>query len=162
MATIAAIVGRICIALLFILAGLNKVMDPASTAEYITAQTTLPGSLAMPTGVFEIVAGLILASGFMTRLAAAVLAGFTVLTILLFHFQVTDPTQAQAALKNLAIIGGLLMVFAYGQVRGRIGAVGGRDRRIGAELYSQEHFGLTEAPNPKRPVGSLAAVIVEL
>ena len=87
MATIAAIVGRICIALLFILAGLNKVMDPASTAEYISSQTTLPGSLAMPTGIFEIVAGLILASGFMTRLAAAVLAGFTAVTILLFHFQ---------------------------------------------------------------------------
>ena len=117
MATIAAIAGRICIALLFILAGLNKVMDPASTAEYITAQTTLPGSLAMPTGVFEIVAGLILASGFMTRLAAVVLAGFTAITIVLFHYQVTDPAQAQAALKNLAVIGGLLMVFAYGQVR---------------------------------------------
>ena len=144
MATIAAIAGRICIALLFILAGLNKVMDPASTAEYITAQTTLPGSLAMPTGVFEIVAGLILASGFMTRLAAAVLAGFTVLTILLFHFQVTDPTQAQAALKNLAIIGGLLMVFAYGQVRGRIGAVSERDKRIEAELKAARAEGRAE------------------
>ena len=138
MATIAAIVGRICIALLFILAGLNKVMDPASTAEYITAQTTLPGSLAMPTGVFEIVAGLILASGFMTRLAAAVLAGFTVLTILLFHFQL------QLALKNLAIIGGLLMVFAYGQVRGRIGAVSERDKRMEAELKAARAEGRAE------------------
>jgi len=146
MATIAAIVGRICIALLFILAGLNKVMDPASTAEYITAQTTLPGSLAMPTGVFEIVAGLILASGFMTRLAAAVLAGFTVLTILLFHFQVTDPAQAQAALKNLAIIGGLLMVFAYGQVRGRIGAVSERDKRMEAELKAARAEGAVHRP----------------
>ena len=146
MATIAAIAGRICIALLFILAGLNKVMDPASTAEYITAQTTLPGSLAMPTGVFEIVAGLILASGFMTRLAAAVLAGFTVLTILLFHFQVTDPAQAQAALKNLAIIGGLLMVFAYGQVRGRIGAVSERDKRMEAELKAARAEGAVHRP----------------
>lgn len=145
MATIAAIVGRICIALLFILAGLNKVMDPAATAEYITAQTTLPGSLAMPTGVFEIVAGLILASGFMTRLTAAILAGFTAVTILLFHYQVTDPTQAQAALKNLAIIGGLLMVFAYGQVRGRIGAVSERDRRMEAELKAARAEGRAEA-----------------
>lgn len=144
MATIAAIIGRICIALLFILAGLNKVMDPAGTAEYITTQTTLPGSLAMPTGIFEIVAGLILASGFMTRLAAAVLAGFTALTIVLFHYQVTDPVQAQAALKNLAVIGGLLMVFAYGQVRGRIGAVSERDKRIDAELKAARAEGRVE------------------
>ena len=144
MATIAAIIGRICIALLFILAGLNKVMDPASTAEYISSQTTLPGSLAMPTGIFEIVAGLILASGFITRLAAAVLAGFTAVTILLFHFQVTDPAQAQAALKNLAIIGGLLMVFAYGQVRGRIGAVSERDKRLEAELKAARAEGRAE------------------
>ena len=144
MATITAIIGRICIALLFILAGLNKVMDPASTAEYISSQTTLPGSLAMPTGIFEIVAGLILASGFMTRLAAAVLAGFTAVTILLFHFQVTDPAQAQAALKNVAIIGGLLMVFAYGQVRGRIGAVSERDKRLEAELKAARAEGRAE------------------
>ncbi|MCH2486300.1 MAG: DoxX family protein [Erythrobacter sp.] len=144
MATIAAIVGRICLALLFILSGLNKVMDPASTAEYITAQTALPGSLAMPTGIFEIVAGLILANGFMTRLASAVLAGFTVLTILLFHFQVTDPAQAQAALKNLAIVGGLLMVFAYGQVRGRIGTLSERDKRLEAEVKAARAEGRAE------------------
>ena len=144
MATIAAIAGRICIALLFILAGLNKVMDPASTAQYIEAQTTLPGSLALPTGIFEIVAGLILASGFMTRLAAAVLAGFTVLTILLFHYQVTDPMQAQAALKNLAVIGGLLMVIAYGQVRGRIGSLGERDKRLDAEVRAARAEGRAE------------------
>ena len=53
MATIAAIIGRICIALLFILAGLNKVMDPTATAEYITSQTALPGSLAIRATIGE-------------------------------------------------------------------------------------------------------------
>ena len=112
MATIAAIVGRVCLGLLFILAGLGKVTDTAATAQYIESATSLPGALAMPTGIFEIVAGLLLASGFMTRITALVLAGFTAVTILLFHYQVTDQTQMVMALKNLAIIGGLLMVFA--------------------------------------------------
>lgn len=134
MATIAAIIGRLCLAALFVAAGIGKLMDPGGTAEYITSATTLPGSLAVPTGIFEIVAGLILALGIMTRLTAIVLAVFTALTILLFHSQVTDPTQSTQALKNLAIIGGLLMVFAYGQVSWRMGTWRERAKRHDAEI----------------------------
>ncbi|MGI8943601.1 MAG: DoxX family protein [Qipengyuania sp.] len=144
MATIVAIIGRICIGLLFIFAGLGKVMDPAGTAQYIESMTTLPGTLAMPTGVFEIVAGVILASGFMTRIAAIALAVFTVLYTLLFHYQVTDPVQAAQALKNLAIIGGLLMVFAYGQVRNRIGVIDERSKRLDAEVKAAHAEGKAE------------------
>ena len=144
MATIAALIGRILLGALFVFAGLGKVMDPAGTAAYMEAESPFPGSLALAVGVFEIVAGLILASGFMTRLAAVVLAGFTALTIVLFHYQVTDPAQAQAALKNLAVIGGLLMVFAYGQVRGRIGTVAERDKRMEAELKAARAEGRAE------------------
>ena len=135
MAVIAAIIGRLCIAALFVAAGIGKLMDPAGTAQYITANTTLSGSLAVPTGIFEIVAGIILGLGLMTRLTSIVLAGFTALTIVLFHSQVaSDSTQATQALKNLAIIGGLLMVFAYGQVSWRMSTWRERDRRHDAEL----------------------------
>ena len=144
MATLAAIIGRICIAVLFVLAGIGKLMDPAGTAQYITAHTTFSGQLAMPVGVFEIVAGLVLASGFMTRLAAIVLIGFTALVTLLFHNQVTDPAVAQQALKNVAIIGGLLMVFAYGQVRGSIGTWRERDRAHDAEVRAARAEGRVE------------------
>lgn len=131
---IAAIIGRLCMAALFVAAGIGKLMDPGGTAQYITSATTLPGTLAVPTGIFEIVAGLILGLGFMTRLTAIVLAVFTALTTILFHSQVTDPVQATQALKNLAIIGGLLMVFAYGQVSWRVSTWRERDRRHDAEL----------------------------
>lgn len=134
MATIAAIIGRLCIAALFVLAGIGKLMDPAGTAQYITSTTSLPGSLALPTGIFEIVAGLLLGLGFMTRLVSIVLAGFVVLTTLLFHNQITDPMMAQQALKNLAIFGGLLMVFAYGQVSWRMDSWKERDKRHDAEI----------------------------
>lgn len=144
MATLAAIIGRILIGALFILAGLNKVMDTGATAEYIEGMTSLPGALALPTGIFEIAAGLLLASGIGTRIAAAALIGFTALATILFHSQVTDPTQAQMALKNLAIMGGLLMVFAYGQVRGRIGTWRERDKRHDAELEAARAEGKAE------------------
>lgn len=134
MAWIAAIVGRLCIAVLFVIAGIGKLIDPAGTAQYIASTTTLPGTLAVPTGIFEIVAGLLLGLGFMTRLVAVVLAGFVALATLLFHSQVTDPMQAQAALKNLALIGGLLMVFAYGQVSWRMSAWKERNARHDAEV----------------------------
>lgn len=134
MAWLAAILGRLCLSILFIFAGIGKLTDPAGTAAYITSTTTLPGSLALPTGILEIAGGLLLALGFMTRLVAIALAAFVALTTVLFHGQVTDPLQAQAALKNLAIFGGLLMVFAYGQVSWRMDTWKERNKRHDAEI----------------------------
>lgn len=153
MATIAAIIGRILLGALFVFSGFGKVMDPAATAAYMEAQSPIPGSFAMGVGIFEIVAGLVLASGFMTRIASALLIGFTALATLFFHEQVTDQLQAQMALKNLAIIGGLLMVFAYGQVRGSIGVWRERDRAHDAEVKAARAEGKAEAATtaPTRP-----------
>ena len=134
MATIAALIGRILLGALFVFAGLGKVMDPAGTAAYMEAESPFPGSLALAVGVFEIVAGLVLASGFMTRIASVALIVFTALATLFFHERVTDQAQAAMALKNLAVIGGLLMVFAYGQVRGQVGLWRERDRAHDAEI----------------------------
>lgn len=145
MAMIAAIIGRILIAVLFVFSGVGKIMDPAGTAQYMEAQSPFPGSMAMGVGIFEIVAGLVLASGFMTRIAAVVLIGFVALATLFFHSAVTDPMQAVAALKNLAIIGGLMMVFAYGQVRGRLGVLDERDKRYDAEVRAARAEGKAEA-----------------
>ena len=117
MSMIAAIIGRLLLAAMFIVSGLQKVVDPTQTAQMLES-TNLPASLALPTGWFEVVAGLLLAIGLMTRLVAVVLAVFVGLTIFFFHNDFTDPLQGTLALKNLAIMGGLLMTFAYGQVRG--------------------------------------------
>ena len=117
MSMIASVIGRVFLAAMFIVSGLQKIADPGPTAQMLEA-TNLPANFALPTGVFEIVAGVLLAIGLMTRLTAIVLAGFVALTIFFFHNQFADPLQGTLALKNLAIIGGLLMVFAYGQVRG--------------------------------------------
>ena len=152
MAWIAAIVGRLCIAVLFVFAGIGKLADPAGTAQFITATTALPASIAVPTGIFEIVAGLLLGFGFMTRLVAIVLAVFVALTTLLFHYQITDPMQAQTALRNLAIIGGLLLVFAYGQVSWRLSTWKERDRRHTAEVAAARAEARADALEHNRTV----------
>ena len=115
MASIAAIIGRILLAVIFIVSGATKLMTVAQTESMIVG-AGLPGGLAIPTGVFELIAGLCLAIGLMTRLASLLLAGFTLLATVFFHNEFAEPMQQAMALKNLAITGGLLLVFAHSQL----------------------------------------------
>jgi putative oxidoreductase len=124
---IAAIIGRILIALIFIFSGAGKLADLSATETMMVA-AGLPSGLAIPTGLFELIGGLCLAGGFMVRLVAALLAAFTALTILFFHGQIGDPMQRVEALKNLAIIGGLALAFAHSQMWSHYYAIA-RERR---------------------------------
>ena len=116
MSMIAALIGRILLAVIFIVSGIGKIIDPAPAAGMM-ASVGLPANMALGVGVFELVAGLLLAIGLMTRLVSIVLFVYVGLTILFFHSALADPAQQVNALKNLAIMGGMLMVFAYGQMR---------------------------------------------
>lgn len=155
MSTIAAIVGRIMLAVIFILSGIGKIADPAATAAYIESATTLPGSLALPTGAFELVLGLMLAIGFMTRIASVLLAGFTLLAAFFFHNDFGDQMQLTAALKNLAMAGGLLMVFAYGQMRGSFDYMRERNRARKADLRAAHAEGRVEGITERPPADRL-------
>lgn len=115
MSKVAAIIGRILIALIFIWSGANKLLDLTAT-ETAMVGAGLPGGLALFVGLFELVAGICLAAGFMVRLVSVLLAGFSALTILFFHHNVADPAQLVNAFKNLAIIGGLFLAFAHSQM----------------------------------------------
>lgn len=115
MSSIAAVVGRIFLSIIFIISGATKLMTVAATEAMIVG-VSLPGGLAIPTGLFELIAGICLALGLMTRIASLLLAGFTLLAAILFHNQLTDPIQSAMFLKNVAIAGGLLLTFAHSQV----------------------------------------------
>ena len=134
MAFLASILGRMLIAVIFIMSGVSKVMHVSDTASFIAKWTDLPPSIALPVGIFEIVFGVFLAIGFMTRISSLVLFVFTLATIYFFHNQVGDPQAVQLALRDLAIAGGLLMVFAYGQASGSVDMWRDRDRARRAEL----------------------------
>lgn len=155
MSAIASFLGRLMLALLFILAGLGKIIDP-SGAQQMLQSVGLQSWLALPTGIFEVAAGLCLALGLMTRLSAILLCGFTLLATLFFHREVADPVQQAMALKNIAIAGGLLVVFAYGQMhwsydrmrlrrRGEIDTADANARAHEAELRAAHAEGRAEA-----------------
>ena len=114
------LVARILLALMFILAGIGKFAGLAGTAGYIASKgLPMPTVLAFGTAVLEVVGGLAIAVGFHARWAALALALFTLLASVLFHNFWAMPaeqvmTQQLMFMKNLAIAGGLLLVFSFG------------------------------------------------
>jgi putative oxidoreductase len=116
-ASIAAL-GRILLASLFLMSGISKLGAAAATMAYI-ASAGLPsaGVVYALSLVVEIGAGLLLLIGFQARLAAAVLALFTIAAAFLFHNNFADQNQIIHFLKNFAIAGGLLQIAAVGAGR---------------------------------------------
>lgn len=126
MATVLGFLGRLLLALLFIVSGLNKFADIGGT-QAMLAGVGLPVMFAWPTAIFEVVAGLALVFGAATRLFALLLAGFCLATAFFFHIDFTDPMQATLLLKNVAIAGGLLCLCGLDTMRWSYDAM--RDRR---------------------------------
>jgi len=143
MSMIASILARLLIAALFFVSGIGKLMDPGSAAQMLQT-TNLPGTLAVPVGIFEVVAAVLLAIGLMTRLVSLLLAGFVALTIFFFHHDFGDPAGLTNALLHLALLGGLLAVFAYGQMRGSYDHMRAQRRVQQAELRAARAEGVVE------------------
>ena len=156
MAFLASVLGRIFLALVFIIAGITRLMDTGATEALIAEATALPTGLAMPVGIFELVFGVFLAIGFMTRISSLALCGYTLATIALFHDALGDDAQLQMALKNLAVAGGLLMVFAYGQARGSVDVWRERDRARRAEIRAARAEGRAMGTSEARTRGDTA------
>ena len=115
-----ALAGRLLIALMFIPAGFSKITGFAGTVGYIgSVGLPLPTVAAVAAIVLEIGAGLALVFGIGTRLAALALALFTAVASVLFHAYWSVPAAQQMVqqlmfFKNIAIVGGLLILAAFG------------------------------------------------
>lgn len=105
--------GRVLIALMFVMSGFGKIADYAGTQGYMEMMG-VPGWLLVPTILFEIGAGLAIILGWQTRLVALALAGFTLLTALIFHADFADQIQSVIFMKNVSIAGGFLFLVANG------------------------------------------------
>ena len=114
------LVGRALLALLFIPAGWAKIGGFAGTAGYIAARgVPMPDVAATLAIGAELGLGLLLLVGFKARWAAAGLAVFVAVITPIFHNFWAMPAaqqmmQQQAFYKNLAVVGGLLIVAAFG------------------------------------------------
>lgn len=130
-------VGRVLFVVLFVFSGASKLFDIASTTQAITEKVILPafltpytvqleGITGMPTaqllailsGVVEVAGGLFIALNFGARFFALLLVLFVLITTFYFH-NFWDMTGADKinnmihALKNLSLIGGLLIIAGY-------------------------------------------------
>lgn len=114
----AATGGRLLMAAIFLLSGWSKLGDPAGTAAYISSfGLPFPQAEAYLAMFVELIGGAMLLFGFRTKLAASVLALFTLATALIFHSALGDQNQFIHFFKNIAIVGGLLQVIAFGSGR---------------------------------------------
>jgi putative oxidoreductase len=102
---------RVLIAVLFLPAGLNKIMGYEGTQAYMEAMG-VPGVLLPLVIILEIGGGLALILGWQIRYIALSLAGFTVVAALIFHSNFSDQMQMIMFMKNIAIAGGLLALSA--------------------------------------------------
>ncbi len=111
----AKLIGRIMLALMFVMAGWSKIGGYAGTQQYM-ASAGVPGMLLPLVIAVELLGGLMIVVGYKTRYAALVLAGFTLVASFLFHMA-PDRMQQLLFMKNIAVVGGFLVLFASGPGR---------------------------------------------
>lgn len=117
---ILALVGRILLSLIFILSAFNKLGNVTGTTGYMAAHgmPAVKFFLVMAV-VFELLGGLMVLSGYRARLGAVLLIVFIVPATLIFHnFWAFEGMERQQQminfLKNISILGGLLVVVGLG------------------------------------------------
>ena len=129
--------GRIALVIVFIFSGAQKLLDITGTADQIQSKIAIPAALteltsqiettvgmpiwqilAIVVALIEIVGGLLIAFNVLTRTAAVILLLFTAVTTFYYHdfWNMTGPDRTNNlthALKNLSIMGALLMIAAW-------------------------------------------------
>ena len=114
---------RVLVVVLFVVSGWGKLMNPAGITGLLASKgLPMPQVLAWLTIAAELGLGLLIAVGFYARTAAELLAGFTLATIFTAHafWTMTGAdafTNRIQAMKNLSIVGALLMIAAVGAGR---------------------------------------------
>ena len=109
------VIARILLSIIFIVAGFGKLTAFGGTAGYF-------GSLGLPVPMLvtvlviavELLGGLAILFGFLTRPAAYVLALFCVASALVAHTNFADQNQMINFMKNLSMAGGFLVLSAFG------------------------------------------------
>ena len=107
------LIGRIFISLIFLIAGVGKIFNYEGTIGYMES-FGIPGYLLIPAIIIEILLPLLVIIGYKTKLAAIILALFSILLAVIFHTDFSNQMQLTAFLKNFAIGGGFLIIFVYG------------------------------------------------
>jgi putative oxidoreductase len=113
---------RLLMALLFLISATTKVTETSGIQAYMNAYG-VPGILVWPAAAWEYIAGALLLLGFYLRPISVLLAGWCVLTAVIFHTKFSDPDQLMNFFKNMTMAGGLLIFARNGSWGASIDAV---------------------------------------
>ena len=111
--TFAAPTGRLFLAMMFFMSGLSKIGNYAGTQGYMEAMG-VSGALLPLVIVLEALGGLAIILGWQTKIASFALAGFCVVSAVLFHNDFSNQAEMASFMKNVTIAGGLLLLVAHG------------------------------------------------
>ena len=115
-----ALIGRILLALVFVMSGFDKLTGFTGTVGYIASENVpMPKIAAVVAIVIELGGGLAIVAGWMTRWAALVIAIFLIVITPIFHdfWTMTGAermTNQIMFMKNVSMLGGFLVLFAFG------------------------------------------------
>ena len=107
------ILGRIFLSTLFLIEGTNKIFNYEGTIQYME-NFGVPGYLAIPAIILEILFPLLLIIGYQTKIAALVIIIFTIVVAIIFHTNFDDQMQFITFFKDIAIAGGFIIIFVNG------------------------------------------------
>ena len=107
------LIGRIFISLIFLVAGVGKILNYEGTIGYMES-FGVPGYLLIPAIIIEILFPLLIIVGYKTKFSAIILALFAILLAIIFHTDFSNQMQLMSFLKNFAIAGGFLIIFVRG------------------------------------------------
>ena len=107
------VLGRIFLSTLFLIEGTNKIFNYEETIQYME-NFGIPGYLAIPAIILEILFPLLLIIGYQTKIAALVMMIFTIVVAIIFHTNFDDQMQFITFFKDIAIAGGFIIIFVNG------------------------------------------------
>ena len=110
---LSAPIGRLFLSMIFIFSGFTKITGYAATQGYMESMG-VPGMLLPLVIAVELFGGLAILFGFKARFVAILLVGFNIISALIFHQFWIDESQMNPFMKNIAMAGGFLMIFAHG------------------------------------------------
>ena len=111
--TLSAPVGRLLLAMIFVMSGLSKIGNFAGTQGYMEAMG-VPGAVLPLAIALEVLGGLAIILGWKTKIASVALAGFCVVSAALFHNDFSNQSEMIMFMKNITIAGGFLLLVAHG------------------------------------------------
>ena len=111
--TVSAPIGRLLISFIFLMSGVNKIGNYSNTSGWMESMG-VSSSLLPLVIIIEILAAIAIIVGWKTKIAAFLLAGFCVLSGLIFHNDFSNQIEMIMLMKNFAIAGGFLILVANG------------------------------------------------